>query len=242
LSKLKTISILLLVAVLIAVPCSAQVPNLNPGKEGNTVPVVMFEFSWGNVKPSHFAIAVESTGKAAYRSDELKPDAQGDTDAYFTKFVITEPTRDKIFELAKQANFFKGDFDYTKTRIAQTGIKTLTYLEGHLPNDFEHPTQGQENKTTYNWSENPAIQELTKIFESISSTIELGRTLDFDRRFEKLGLDDVLKNAEEMQKAGDLTQLQLIAPALRNVVNDTSVMNIARERAQRLLAIAESGK
>ncbi len=221
--------------VCLGVSSWAQTSKLE--SNGASVPVVSFDFVWDSNKPPHYAIAVDSTGTAAYRSDESVQAGSSD-EPYLLKFVVDEPTRSKIFELAKEANYFKGDFDYTRTRIANTGTKTLTFTEGHLPNDLQHPVKGVENQASYNWSQNLAIQQLTKIFQDMSYTIELGRTLDFKRRFDKLGLDAELKFAEGMQKNGDMEQVQVIAPVLKKIANDYSVMHIARERAQHILDVA----
>ncbi len=235
LSKLRVILFALL--TVIASEAWAQTPTLEPNSPDNArVPTVVFNYVWNSAQPPHYVIAVQSTGTAAYRSDPAPEKGEMAGDPYFTKFVVSEPTRTQIFELAKQANYFKGSFDYTKSRIAQTGTKTLTYMEGPLVENLNYPVQGRENQASFNWSENPAIQQLTKIFQNMSMTFELGRTLDFERRFDKLGLEATLKYAEEQQKQGNLQQLQVIAPVLKRIANDVSVMNIARERAKRLLA------
>jgi hypothetical protein len=218
---------------------SAQVPDLNPHRKQEVpVPIVTFDFVWTNAQPSHYAIAVDSTGTAAYRSDDTYDKSKPLGDSYMMKFVVTEPIRDRIFELAKEANYFKGDFDYTKTRIANTGTKTLAYMEGNLVDSFNMPVKGQEHQATYNWSQNAAIQQLTQIFQGISMTIELGRKLDFERKFDKLGLDAELKRAQEMQQSGSLEQVHVIAPVLNNIANDFSIMHIARERAKQILKAA----
>jgi hypothetical protein len=144
-----------------------------------------------------------------------------------------------VFQLAKQANYFRGNFNYTKGRIANTGTKTLSYSEGPV-DSFGKPTNGVRYETTYNYSENAAIQELTAIFQNISNTLELGRRLDHLRRFDRLGLDAELKRAEEMAKGGQLLELQAILPALQKVVDDSSVLHIARESAQHLIGLAEA--
>ena len=41
---------------------------------------------------------------------------------------------------------------------------------------------------------------------------------------------------EALAQNKDLAELQVIAPILQNIANDTSVLHVARERAQRLLA------
>lgn len=217
----------------------SQVPTDPDRKQEAPVPIVSFDFVLSSVQPAHYAIAVASTGTAAYRSDDTFANGKPSGDPYILNFVVTEPTRGKIFVLAKEANYFNGDFDFTKGRIANTGIKTLTYKEGNLTENLDMPVKGHEHQTTYNWSQNSAIQQLTDIFQGISATIELGRRLDFKRRFDKLGLDAELKSAEEMQKNGFLQQIQVIAPVLKNIANDVSVMHIARERAKQILSAAD---
>lgn len=222
--------------------CWPQTPKLNPGTDSAPIPIVMFDFVWSSVNPGHYAIAVDSTGTAAYRSDETGQDSQTPGVPYILKFQVSEPTRSRIFELANEVNHFRGNFDYTKGRIAQTGTKTLTYMEGHLPNDFEHAVKGHENSTSYNWSENPAIQELTKIFQNMSSTFEIGRKLEFEKRFDKLGIDAELRNLESMQKEDGVQQLHVIVPVLKNIINDASLMHIARERARKIIERAQQPK
>lgn len=230
-----------LLGVLVLACCSAyaQTPNLEPGSAGSPVPIVSFELVRPGVEPSHYSIAVESTGKAAYRADEDGKQGENSSstagDPYLVKFTVSEPNRSRIFELAKQANLFNGNFDYTKTRIANTGTKTLTYSEGQLPTPFQYPVKGVQNQATYNWSENPAIQELTRIFEGMQTTLEFGRRLDFERRFDKLGVEAELKRLQELQKNGQAEEIQAIETILTNISNDSSVMHIARERAREIL-------
>jgi hypothetical protein len=218
----------------------AQQPNLEPNTPvDKPVPTVTFDFLFPGATPSHYAISVESSGKAAYRSDEVGPEGKSEPNAgepYLVKFVVSGSPRERIFEFARQANYFKGSFDFTKHRVANTGAKTLTYSEG--PAVAGGVTSGMRNSTSYNYSENPAIQQLTNIFQSISNTLELGARLSFLRRFDKLGLDAELKRAGQMARDNQLLELHAIEPALRAVANDTRVMNLARQEAKDLLAIA----
>jgi hypothetical protein len=218
---------------------NAQTPDLEADRPGSPIPIVTFEIVRPGVNPPHYAIAVESAGRAAYRADEKTEQEVGSgaqtEEPYFLKFTVSEPNRSLIFELAKQANMFKGDFDYTKSRIANTGIKTLAYSEGRLADPFQYPVEGIQNKTTYNWSENVAIQELTRIFEGMQTTLEFGRRLEFERRFDKLGLDQELKRLQELQKSGQAQEVQAIEAVLTNISNDLSVMHVARQRAREIL-------
>jgi hypothetical protein len=216
----------------------AQTPNLEPNQPGDKpVPQVAFDLVFPGVTPSHYSVAVQSTGRAAYRSDDLGTQGKQSSAAgepYLLEFTVSEPTRTRIFQLAQQTNYFQGDFNYTKTRVADTGTKTLSYSEGPA-NSFDTPTSGKRTQTVYNYSQNPAIQQLTSIFQQVSATLELGRRLAYLHRFDKLGLDAELKRAEEMENEQQLLELQAIAPTLRSIADDYSVLHIAREHAQHLL-------
>jgi hypothetical protein len=192
-------------------------------------PTITFDRYWEAATPQDYTITVKSSGEAKYVSrDPTRPEAgseAADPD-YSLEFTMSTASSDRIFTLARETNYFSGDFDY-KHKIANTGKKTLSYAD---------PVR--RFQTTYNYSENKNIQEVTKLFEGISATIEHGRKLQFMRRFDKLSLDAELKSMEELAKDGYLTEIQIIAPLLQNIVNDTSVLHMARQRAQRLLAAA----
>lgn len=211
-----------------AVPAFAQSPTPNPSVNP-PIPVVTFNCLWDAATPQTYIITVHSTGTARYvSSNPARPAENRDADPeYSTEFVMSEPGRTKVFNLAKQANYFNGDFDYKKHTLAFTGTKTLSYA------DISHNYQ-----TTYNWSDNTAIDQLTRLFSGISSTIEHGRKLIFLRRFDKLGLEAELKGMESEAQSGFLAEIQIIAPTLESIANDASILHIARVRAQRLLELS----
>ncbi len=204
----------------------AQHPDLRPGTgEDRPVPTVTFRLEMPTFDPTYYGIAVETSGRAAYVSEpQVTPDS-APGEPYIVKFTMSAPTRERVFELAREANFLRGDFDYKKGKIANTGAKTLSYADGE-----------RCNQTTYNFSENQAIQQLTTIFQDISNTVEFGRRLEYLHRFDRLGLDAELKSMEENAKSNNLAELQAIEPVLRSIAGDYAVMNLARARAQRLLA------
>jgi hypothetical protein len=231
--SMQRIVVLAILALVGALAAGAQQPNLEPNRpQQQPVPVVSFDVVWPSATPAHYAVAVESTGRAAYRADN--PDTAAKGEPYVVKFTVSDATRHRIFELAQQARYFRGDFDYKKSRIADTGTKTLSYSEG--PGEvYFAPTNGVRSQTTYNWSENHAIQQLTDIFQDLGATLEHGRKLSYLHRFDKLGLDAELKNMEEARKSGQLVEIQAIAPILRDIAQDYYVLRLARQRAERLL-------
>ncbi|HEY6249816.1 MAG TPA: hypothetical protein VI685_07625 [Candidatus Angelobacter sp.] len=196
---------------------------LNP-----TEPTITFDLYWQAATPQNYTIKVESSGKAKYVSRNPTRPAEGSEDArdpdYEVEFLLSPASRDRLFTLAKDSDYFHGDFEY-KHKVAHTGKKTLTYAD-----------PARHFQTTYNFSENKDIDQITKLFQGISNTIEHGRKLQFMRRFDKLSLDTELKGMEDMAQNGYLAEIQIIAPLLQNLANDSSILHMARQRAQRLLA------
>jgi hypothetical protein len=188
-------------------------------------PTITFTFDFPQSRPEHAVVTVDASGRARYQSSGPLFADSSDADPFTADFTMSAATRDRIFALAAQLDYFHGDFDYKKHRIAFTGKKTLEYAAA-----------GTTSSTSYNWSEDPAVRELTAIFQDIMNTQESARRLLFLRRYDRLGLDAQLQSMEEMAKSDTLGELQSIAPLLRQIADDPGVMHVARERAARLWA------
>jgi hypothetical protein len=188
-------------------------------------PTVAFTCDFPGSDPSHYGISVISDGHASYVSDgKLAKDSE--PDAPFTQdFTLPAASVAHIFDLAKQAHYFEGKIDSGKKNLASTGEKILTYKDA------------QKNTTaTYNYSPIPAVQDLTTLFQSLSATLEFGRRIEFERHYQKLALDGELKRLEDMATRGEVVEVMVIAPILQKLIDDQSVINTVRARAQRLLA------
>ena len=86
----------------------------------------------------------------------------------------------------------------------------------------------------------PAIQELTAVFQNLSTTLEYGRRLNFFHKYQKLALDEDLKRMEALQRENSLGDVQAIAPVLKQIADDQSVITVTRSRALRLLSGSQS--
>jgi hypothetical protein len=193
------------------------------------VPTVTFSLDFPGSDPSHYAISVSSDRHASYESDgRLAPGSgSGPADASQLTFTASPELSERIFELAKRARYFQGAIDSRKRGLAFTGAKELTYKDSD-----------RNQHAAYNYSPVPAVQELTRIFQNLSATLEFGRRLDYCYRYQKLALDDELKRMEEFAKQGDLQELSAVAPILEKIAADPSVINVVRYRARRLLVQA----
>jgi hypothetical protein len=194
---------------------------------------VTFSLDFPHSDPSHYVISISSNRTASYEGNgRLTPVPNGSNPdpepASRVEFTASDDLVRRVFDLAKQANYFAKDVDLKKGRLAFTGDKVLGYKDGQHTNEVK-----------YNYSVIPAVQQLTRIFQSLSSTIEFGRRLEYDHRHQKLALNDDLKYMEEAAKGGDLEELGSVAPILQKIVDDKSVINVVRARAQRLLLGAQ---
>jgi hypothetical protein len=217
---------------------TAQTADPEPTRAGAPVPIVTFDLAFTGATPAHYVISVESTGRTSYRSDNGS--ASSDQQPYTSQFTISDGVKRQIFDLAKQTNYFQGDFEYHGGRVANTGAKTLTYTEGPQTPGLKNPTNGKRFHTTYNYSQNPAIQQITAIFQKIGATLEFGSRLQHEHRFDRMSLEGELKRLEEMAKNKDVLELQAIGPVLREIADDSAIFNVTRQRAMRLYRMGEA--
>jgi len=202
---------------------------LLPAQAQQSAATVTFTCDFPGSEPSHYVITVSSDGHSSYVSDgkltaesESAPD-----DPWRLEFIVSHTGNTRVFDLAQRAHYFEGQIDSRKKKLAFTGTKTLTYK------DAQKSTQA-----SYNYSLEPSVQELTTFFQSLSTTLEFGRRLDFYLRYQKLALDEELKRMEEMSSSGGLQEISSVASVLQKIADDPSVIKVVRARAQRLLQLA----
>jgi hypothetical protein len=184
---------------------------------------VTFSLDFPQSQPARYFLKIQSDGNARYESSSKVADSE-EPDSFSYQCTISPATRDKIFELAAKASFFQKDLDSHRKNMAFTGRKTLAY---------EDPNRHGESNFIY--ATNSAVQELTSLFQGLSATLELGHRLEYSLRYQKLALADELKRTEDSARMSPPVEIQAIAPILHQIVADTSVMNVTRARAQRLL-------
>lgn len=185
---------------------------------------ITFSLDFPNSSPEHYSIAVQSDGHAHYESTG-KISADSDArDDYETDFTFSDATRARIFELAAQAHYFSGKVDSGNKKLAFTGAKKLVYKDGQ-----------RSSSADYNYSPQPPVQQLTTLFQSLAATMEFGRRMTYFHRYQKLALDDELKRMEDQAKHGELAELQAVSPVLKEIYDDTSVINVVRARAHRIM-------
>lgn len=185
---------------------------------------VTFTQDFPTSQPEHYSVRIQSDGLARYESSGRLSADSDQTDSFDLDFTATPETRQKVFELAAKSGYFQKDVDSHHKSLAFTGKKTLGYKDGR-----------RSGESTYNYSSSQAVQELTSLMQNLSATLEFGHRLQYDHHYQKLALDEELKRMEELAHTKELIEVAAIRPILDRIISDTSVMNVTRARAQRLL-------
>jgi hypothetical protein len=191
---------------------------------------VTFTLEFPTSDPDRYSISVTADGHGKYEcSAKIAPESD-DRENYQAEFVLSPAGRARVFDLAAQAHFFAGKVDSGNRKLAFTGSKTLTYKDGQ-----------HSGSANYNYSTVAPVQELTSFFQNLSSTLEFGRHLAYFHRYQKLALDEELKRMEDQARNNELSELQAVQPVLQQILDDPSVLNVVRSRAERLLAMGKAG-
>ena len=228
--RLSYLKYFLVPAFLCALCAYGQVVHQLTPVEPPTGAYVTFKFAWDQGNPwVRYSIAVDDSGNTHFEGVGNSVE-NGDNDTFSQDFAMTDMNRQKVFELAKKLGYFHGNFEAKQKNIAKTGQKTLGY-HGRPAGSADTV----EYSSTYNYSPNSDVEELTRIFQAIATTLDYGRKLEFKLRFDKLGLDAELKAIQDLQASHYIEELQAIEPVLKKIADDPNMMHINRVTAKQML-------
>ncbi len=218
-----------LVQPCIALIICCLVFSLCTGNAGAADPAtIIFTLDFPKSDPAHYSISVSADGHAKYEC-LAKADPDAEEQPYTSEFEFSPATRARIFDLAAQAHYFSRKLDSGKRKLAFTGAKQLVYRDG------QHTYTAD-----YNYSEQPPVQQITELFQNVAATLEFGRRIVYNHQYQKLALDDELKRMEAQARNNELSELQAVQGVLQEIFDDTSVINVVRARAQRLIEMGKA--
>ncbi len=176
-----------------------------------------FTKSFPGSSPDYYRIVLSEEGKAIYTvaADDDRPAA----------FQVSKEFTSRVFELASQLGYFKGSPLETKKKLANMGKKTVLYESG-----------AERSEQTYNYSELPEAQELTSLFEKLSTTQQHLIALERQMRFDKLALMKQLLVIDSAVTRKDLAEPQLLVPVLEEIAKNKAFLGIAQQRAKIVLS------
>ena len=186
---------------------------------------LIFKKIFKSSTPEFVEIAVSDSGDCTYDIRQLDDDPEP------LPCAVGRPVVERLFALAGQLNFLRDANLDIKKRIANLGQKTLRYERG-----------SEANEATFNYTTNPAAQELTQVFEGLSRQQAHLQNLQHRMRFDRLGVNDVLLGIEADLGRKILPEPERLLPALEAVVAETRIVDLARQRARSLADRIRAGK
>lgn len=196
-----------------------------------------FERAVPGVAVPRYTVVLHEDGSGTYHAEEAeRRSADSAVQQVSTKIIdrqmtVTSEMAIKIFQTARALNHFDMFCGTKAKNIADTGKKTLSYAGSD-----------GSGSCTYNYSDDKSVMDLTDLIYGIVYTMDVGRKLDFERRFDRLGLDAEMISLEQAVKDKHALELGNIAPTLQRLASDPEMMQRVQTRAAKLLVLASAGK
>jgi hypothetical protein len=222
-------------AMVLVGSCWGQQPAVPQPAAG--VAVVSFEFDRPGLPVPHFVLAIREDGSGTYQADEVeRRSADSALQLVSRKHIerglnVSQSVVEKIFKSARMLNRFNMDCASKAKNIADTGKKTLNYSGSD-----------GSGSCTFNYSEDKSVAMLGDTFFAIANTMDIGRKLEFERRFDRLGLDAELISLEHEVEEKNALEVGTISSILNVIASDGDLMQRARLRAAKLLQQAADAK
>lgn len=188
------------------------------GQVTPSVPRLTFTKTLKGSTPEYMALKIGADGKGTYESRLL-------TDTAVPRPLQVSPaTTEQIFSLAKSLNYFQSITLNSRRKVANLGLKTLQYDAGT-----------ESHRVEYNYTENRTAQQLTDILEKIGSVEEHIGQLEYDMRYDHLGLPQTLAEIQDEMADHDLVEAELLTPTLEKISADSRFLHLAQVRAQEIM-------
>ncbi len=206
---------LLFAALLVVLPLHAQSAyrvTMTYDRVGLTVP--------------HWQIAIHEKGDATYSGKPAKGIDPGEV-----SFVMSAAGREKLGLLLSQTHDLRPCETKSKG-IANMGQKDMVYV----------PAGGAEAHCSFNFTDNKPLTEISDFLLAMANTVQTGVELDRLHKYDRLGLDAVMRRLATDVKEHRAVELIAIQPTLQSLAEDEAVMERVRLRAQELLTLAKSSQ
>jgi hypothetical protein len=195
-----------------------------PAQDAKADPVITFHFERPGTQLPTYTFTVHEDGTGTYIAKYPAGALSASDESANEPLAITKGTAAKLFTEVRGTHQLKGGCASKAKNIADTGTKTLTYSN-----------REDSAKCTWNYSEDKTIVALGDTFMGMAYTLDMGRKLATKQRFDRLGLDQEMGFLVDAVKSGHAVELSNIAPTLRSLADDASLMERVRTRAAKLL-------
>jgi hypothetical protein len=194
----------------------------------NATRTVRIEFDNPGLVPAHWQIDLHPDGTGHFRSQRGTAPRTDSIEApdQDRGFRVSQSYATHVFEVATAEHFFAKRCA-SHQKVAFQGTKTLSYSG----------PDGQ-GSCSFNYSEDKQITTLSDSLLGLAATLVDGARMEELRLHDRLGLDAEMETYTEMLGDGRATEPEAIRGELEQLVNDESLLERVRQRAQAILSKA----
>lgn len=168
--------------------------------------------------PEFLQVTVDSNGEGAYEGRKV------DEPSNPHPLKLSSATSRRLFDLAAELNNFQSMDLESHKRVANLGLKTLTYQQ-----------DAQMNRVEFNYTQNRIAQELVALFEGIVGVEEHIANLEYDIKYDHLSLPKELRLIQIDLANKALVDPELMVPTLEAIANNSRFLHLAQTEAQDIL-------
>lgn len=187
---------------------------------------ISFTVEQPQLEPAAYSLEIYEDGTGSYRASyTVSANGNSAPEPVERAIRIHNPLAAELFHEARSHHFFAFDCEARRDHVAFTGKKTMAYAG-----------PDGAGSCTFNYSRQQWIDGLARDLEGVGYTLQIGVKLKREQRYQRLSLDGELASLQEAVQNRQALEIENIAPELKSILDDTTVMNRARERAYKLLS------
>jgi hypothetical protein len=168
--------------------------------------------------PEYLQLTVDSKGSGTFEGHKLG-EAQSPR-----PFQLSAATTQRIFALAHLLDDFRALDLESHKKVANLGQKTFTYQQGE-----------DVNRVVFNYTENRTARELVDIFEALGTVEEHIVALEFEMKYDPLGLTQELSQIQSELNNKSLADPEILLPTLEKIARSSRFLHLAQVRAQQII-------
>jgi hypothetical protein len=185
-------------------------------------PRLFYSKTFPGSRPPYMEIRLDREGHAEYREapDEEHP----------IVFQLRPRETRVVWELSEKLDRFRKPLE-SGLKVARMGDKLLRWEQG-----------GERFETKFNHTLDPDAQLLHDWFERMCESAILQAELERTVKYERLGVNQAILRIEAAWDRKRLVGVDQYVPLLKRVAANSAYLNMARERAEKLLALFQAGE
>ena len=173
-----------------------------------------------------------SRGKAELHRIEVATDGAaryvlrlGDGEPVAVDFQLKPHTLRRLLEMFVQADFLNRDKNFASSRrVADTGTRTIRLASGP-----------QTREVVFRHTDDKTFRKIVTFFDHLSAQERFLLDMKLTLKHDRLGIPRKLDQLQGFLERKTIVDPQRFSPLLKRISQDTSLMNLARQTARRLL-------